>query len=163
LLLLLSSLLPLAPAHAAQGDRQQPIEVQADRSEFDQQTGRQVHSGDVLISQGSLNIRADEIVIFLEGGALSHIEASGQPVSFSQLDDAGQAVTARSQQMRYEATSGLLLLTGNASLSQTGRELSGQRIEYNVNSQRVSADGGETERVRILIQPPPPATGEAQQ
>lgn len=153
--LLLAVLLPGAQALAAASDRQQPIEVQADRSHFDQQSGRQVHTGDVVITQGSMRIQADEIIIYLQQGALSRIDAKGAPVVFRQLDDTGQEITANSSNMRYESASGLLLLTGQAKLSQPGRELSGDRIEYNVADQSVSADGAEGERVRILIQPAP--------
>lgn len=153
--LLLAVLLPGAQALAATSDRQQPIEVQADRSHFDQQSGRQVHTGDVVITQGSMRIQADEIIIYLQQGGLSRIDAKGAPVVFRQLDDAGQEITANSSNMRYESTNGLLLLTGQAKLSQPGRELSGDRIEYNVADQSVSADGAEGERVRILIQPAP--------
>jgi len=164
---LLSLVAWLAPgtAAAAEADRSQPIEVRADRSHFDELQGRQTHTGDVVITQGSLRIEADEIVIKLAEGVLRSIDASGAPTTFRQLDDLGREVRARSRQMHYAAADGLLLLTGVARLSQPGRELSGERIEYHVDAQTVSADGGDEEdgeRVRIVIQPPPAdAAGDA--
>ena len=155
----------LAPviAAAAEADRSQPIEVRADRSHFDELQGLQTHTGDVVITQGSLRIEADEIVIKLANGALHSIDASGAPTTFRQLDDLGREVRTRSRKMHYATGDGLLLLTGDAHLSQPGRELSGERIEYHVDAQTVSADGGGDEggeRVRIVIQPPPPADSE---
>ena len=60
-------------AIAAESDFSQPIDVSADRSEYNEKTGKQSLSGNVEIRQGSILINADSIEVILKDNKLSVI------------------------------------------------------------------------------------------
>ncbi len=154
-LLWLSAALILAPVNRAIGlasDKEQPAVVTADRSEYSEQLQQQTLIGNVLIVQGSLRVRADVIVIGLVEGALDSVDASGRPAIFEQLDDARQRVTGQATRVLYSATSDQLQLVGDARLTNPSQSLSGDRIDYNMDTQAATAQGGK-DQVNIVIKP----------
>ena len=158
-LLLLTSL----SGNARQSDRQQPIDVQADSSEFDEKTGRQTLSGNVQISQGTLLIKADFVAITLQNNALSKVEGRGSPITFEQDNEAGERMQGEAQEITYDAKSGTLILKGQASLTQPNQSLTSELITFNGQTQKVSADGGNDTgngRGRVSIQIQPPSSGQ---
>lgn len=140
---------------ARESDLSQPIDVRADRSEFDERAGTQTLSGNVEISQGSMRIRADRIVIELENNALSTITGTGEPIRFEQENELGELMQGEAGRIRYDAQAGTLILEGQATLSQPRQQLVSERITFDARTQKVSAEGGPQEgRVSIQIQPP---------
>ena len=154
--LVVSVLLVSGNAHARKSDFSQPIDVNADRSEFDEKAGVQVLIGNVEIIQGTMLIKAERIAISLdENNQLSKIEGSGSPIQFQQENEAGETVTGQANSIEYDAKNGSLVLTGNATLTQPRQRLQSERIVFDSTEQKVSAEGGEKGRVSIRIQPPP--------
>ena len=143
------------PVLARQSDLEQPIDIRADRSEFDEKAGTQTLTGNVEITQGSMRITADMIAIALKDNALSTIMGTGSPIRFEQQNEAGQLMRGEAQRISYDALAGTLILEGKATLSQPKQELVSERITFNARTQKVSAEGGPTAgRVSIQIQPP---------
>lgn len=143
-------------AHARKSDFTQPIDVSADRSEFDEKAGVQVLIGNVEISQGTMQIKAERIAITLKDNRLSKIEGTGSPIQFRQENEAGEMVTGEANAISYNAENGSLVLTGGATLEQPRQRLKSERIVFNSAEQKVSAEGGDKGRVSIRIQPPDP-------
>ena len=56
-------LLACAPAAALKSDREKPMDVNADRSEFGLGEGQSVLSGSVRITQGTTEVAADRLVV----------------------------------------------------------------------------------------------------
>ena len=155
--LALALLAPAAPAR--ESDLSEPVDVSADRSEFDERAGTQVLEGNVDIRQGTLRIRADRIEIRLEDGRLARIDGAGSPIRFEQEDDAGEPMRGEARAIRYDAVAGNLVLEGGATLARPRQSLSSERITFDARTQRVSAEGGEDAegeagRVTIRIEPP---------
>ena len=141
-------------AYARKSDFTQPIDVSADRSEYDEKAGVQVLFGNVEISQGTMVIKADRIAITLKDNQLSRIEGSGSPIQFQQENEAGELVTGKANAIDYDAINGNLVLTGSATLTQPRQRLQSERIVFDSTEQKVSAEGGSNGRVSIRIQPP---------
>lgn len=155
LTLLMSCAFTTVPAAiAAESDFSQPIDVSADRSEFNQKTGKQVLSGNVEIRQGSMLIKADNIDVILKDNKLSVIEGQGSPIVFQQLNELGELVTGSCDAISYDAVNGILTMTGNAELKQPKQQLKSDTIVFNSINQSIVAQGGESGRVSITIQPP---------
>ncbi len=142
------------PSHAKSGDRLQPIEVAAESSVFDQKRNIQILKGNVVITQGSLKIEADEITVSLKNNALDTIIAKGSPTRFSQLNDEGEKSVGTCTRLEYHARKDLLQLEGDAKLAQPGSSLTGQNIEFDTAASVVRAKGNKNERVRIIIKSP---------
>lgn len=143
-----------AAATAAESDFAQPIDVSADRSEYNEKTGKQRLSGNVEIRQGSMLIKADVIDVILKDNRLNTIEGSGSPISFQQQNDQGELVTGSCERIVYDAVNGILTLQGNAELKQPRQQLNSDSIVFNAINQSVVAEGGNSGRVSITIQPP---------
>ncbi len=140
---------------ARQSDLSKPIDVRADSSEFDEKAGLQTLSGNVQIIQGSMKINAEFISISLENNALSVIEGRGKPIRFEQENEAGELMRGEAKTVIYDARNGTLILKGSAKLSQPQQDLTSEKITFNAETQKVSAEGGGSSgRVSIQIQPP---------
>ncbi len=141
------------PAMALPQDSQQPVEISADRTEFD--SGKQQHtlSGRVQITQGSMRIDAEEITLRLKDGQITEVNGRGTPLRYRITDNDGQPLEASARQIIYRPVEAKLSLLGDATLNRPDRALSGERIDYNIGTARINAVGSKDKRVKIVIQP----------
>ena len=151
-ILLIAALLTPVLAHAQTGDREQAVVINADRAEYSEQKQQQTLTGNVTITQGSLKIEADKIIVILDNGDLGHMDAYGQPARFQQLDDNGELTRGQGDHIAYSSNNGQLLIKKNARLNTPQQALSGEEIDYNINTHSARAEGGEG-RVNIIFQP----------
>ncbi|HEY9037047.1 MAG TPA: lipopolysaccharide transport periplasmic protein LptA [Pseudomonadales bacterium] len=161
-LLLLAGLSSLT--HALPDDRDQPVRISADQAEQDEQRGITTYSGHVVISQGSIRMTADEVIIYSEQGEVSRMDARGTPAVLQQQPDANKGpVWARGKLVRYHLTDEHLELIGDASLEQENSTVRGERIDYYIQKRLVKAasqsKGSDAQRVEVVLPPKPkPAT-----
>ncbi|KAB7623823.1 lipopolysaccharide transport periplasmic protein LptA [Alkalilimnicola sp. S0819] len=153
LLALLVLALPLA-AGALESDREQPIELEADRAEMDNVSGVSVYTGNVILTQGTLKITGDKMTVYqTEGGELDKAYVDGRPATYQQLpDDQPLPVKARAPRMEYYASGPerVRLLQGGL-ITQGQDEFEGETIVYLVQEDRMQAERGEGEDQRIRI------------
>ncbi len=161
---LLTSLLTCSLAFANNDDTQQPIHIEADQAEISERQGIMTYTGHVLLRQGGIELRADTVVVYSKDGELQRITAEGQPVHYSQKPGAEKAIKGVSQRMEYRAKDKRLLLLGDAEFWQGGNRFSGNRIQYDPETERVIANAGDTDlatdsasgkkpRVSVTLQP----------
>ncbi len=75
-------------ASALPTDRDQPLQVAADSASFNEKTGIATYRGSVVIRQGTLEVRADEVVITVDKeGNVSTTVATGKPARYQQQVD----------------------------------------------------------------------------
>lgn len=159
--LLFASLALAAPPAEALRDRDQPIEIEAQRTEGNlRDTGVTVLSGEVRIRQGSLSILADRAEIHREGTQVGQVRLQGSPVRLEQpLPDRSGTLIAEASRIDYDPERRRMILEGNVRIVEPRGELKGSRVEYDTETGRVRADGGRDAPVRIRIDPAavPPA------
>jgi len=165
LLLLLISCAFSALASAGNDDSQQPVHIEADQAEIDEILGVMTYTGHVVVSQGSIEMRADTVVVYSKERELQRITAQGQPAHYLQKRTDGKIVKGSSQRMEYNANNKQVLLLGNAQFWQGGNRFSGDRIQYDPDAERVVANAGngtsatgEKQRVTVTLQPRPKKT-----
>lgn len=163
-LLSLYALLTL-PTAALESDKYQPINIEADRAEFDRKAGTAAYFGNVVLQQGSLIIYADKISLIREGEELKEAIATGKPARFQQqLDDSDALTRARSQTMRFNTNQQKVTLLKEAFLKQGENSFRGEQIIYDTEQERVSARATPTGeapaeqpknngRIKLIIQP----------
>ena len=152
---MLLSILCTGASHGRESDLSQPIDVQADKSEFDEKAGTQTLSGNVEITQGTMRITADNISIALKDNALHTISGTGSPIRFQQENEVGEIMNGEAESITYDALAGTLTLKGAATLSQPRQNLVSNVIVFDARTQKVKAEGGgKTGRVSIQILPP---------
>ena len=92
----LASLLLLAlavPAHAEKADREKPMNLEADRMSMDDVKKVQIFEGNVVLTQGTLQIRTDKIVVTQDADGFQKGMATGGPgglARFRQKRDASE-------------------------------------------------------------------------
>jgi lipopolysaccharide export system protein LptA len=143
-------------AYALSTDMEQPIHIQADRVEVDDRQGVSTYTGSVQLTQGSMTLEADNLVVYTQDRKLKRVVATGSPAQFSQRPDKSQEdVTATASLVEYMASSGLLVLRENAHLQHGANTFNGNTIEYETRRDYVRAASTEDkqERVQVIIQP----------
>lgn len=135
-------------------DRDQPIQLEAERAELDQKTGTSIYYGNVVITQGSMRLVADKATIFTDGGSFQRMEAVGSPVRWRYKPAADKdELYGTSQQIEYNAVDNLIVMTDNAKVTQNKDVFTGDRIEYDLDTDLVKARGREGKRIQMTIQP----------
>ena len=151
-ILVLISQLPLT-ALAASKD---PINIEADNAKIIEKEGKSVYTGNVLLIQGETRMSADSVTVYSESGKLTQITATGRPVRYQ---DKGQTkdgdISGEANLLEYYTKENRILLLNNARLTQGRTQFSGNRIEYNTETDVVTAEVSETgsERVQVIIEP----------
>lgn len=155
--LLLASALMLASAQALAltSDNEQPIQIDSAQQAVDMATNTVTLTGQVVVKRGSIDIRADKVVITRPQGdnGKEVVEGYGNPVTFYQLQDDGKPVKGHSQKVRYETANDLVILTGNAYLEQLDSNVKGDRITYLVKKQQMEAFSDKGKRVTTVLVP----------
>ena len=154
-LLLACTLLLAAPVLAADKTQREPVTIEADSAVFDERQGQSIYTGHVVITQGGMQIRADEVTVYTKEDALQRIVATGEPVRFRQQREGKKEIHGEARRLDYHADDEHLLLQDQAWLTQGGNRFSGQRIEYDMLRERVTAAQAEdgSQRVKVTIQP----------
>ena len=157
-LAVLSTVVPAAlqpvPALAKASDRNQPMTLDSDASDCNQAEAdsRCVFSGNVVITQGTLEIRADRAEIVRRNSDIDQVVLTGRQATMKQQMDDGTMMNARADRIVFEPGKDLLTLTGNFRIESPRGSNSGQRMVYNMGTGQMQS-GGDGTRVRTVIQP----------
>lgn len=151
--LLILALAASGPALARSTDRQQPMDIDADRT--DALLGDDAVStlvGNVKIRQGSLEVDADRAEVHRRAGDIDRIVLTGSPARLRQVSDSGEPMDARANQVVYTLSSDVMVLTGGVVIEQPRGSLRGETIKYSVDTGRIDG-GGDGQRVSLRILP----------
>ena len=122
---------------ALPGDTNEPIEIEADFAELDDEKGETIYVGNVIVTQGSLRMTGEKLRIILdEAKDIDRAIMTGRPTAFRQRPQIDEAeVEGESKTIEYkEAISGFLYLINSAKLVQGERFAEGHRINYDINN-----------------------------
>lgn len=144
-------------AHALPTDQDEPIYVEADSANIDEAKGITRYTGSVIITQGSMVLKG-ETVDLLRGNddTINQIISKGAPAYFEQRPQLDQEITyATGSTLDYTVSSQLLLITGDAKVTQGGDEFTGAKINYDMANSKVKAFSSEngSQRVQMVLQP----------
>lgn len=153
--LALAALLGCGAVQAKQSDYSEPVYVDAMTQTAELQDNRLTFDKDVIITQGSIKIRADKVVVVRTGEKGSEVmTAYGKPATFFQVLDNGKPVNAHGDSIRYELKQRLVTITGNGQLKQEDSQISGDVIRYDIVSQKMMAEGNQqNSRVKTVFLP----------
>lgn len=155
-------------AQGLESDREEPIEIEADQAEADDEQKMTVYRGRVVITQGTLRIRGDVVTIYFdENNTISRLIAEGDLADFRQRPEEDEEFhNAQANRMEWFADKNTIVLLGNAESWQGDNRIQADRIVYDTLNGRVLADAREPEgedaespdstasqRVRITITP----------
>jgi lipopolysaccharide export system protein LptA len=143
-----------AGAEAKKSDRLQPMDSHSDRLDGNlADDGVSILTGNVIMTQGTLEIRSDKAVITRKDGEMSYVVLTGNPVHIKQLDENDEPMYGTSQQVDYDLTKSIAILTVNAIVNQPTRgEMHGEKIVYDVDNGTVTS-GNDGTRVFVHMLP----------
>jgi lipopolysaccharide export system protein LptA len=166
-------LLASAPVEAEKADREQNINFSAEQPvevDFDKRVG--TLRGNVVITQGTLSIRADKIDFKQNADDSLSATAWGNPIRFREKkDDSDEYYEGFAQRAVYNGQTHTLELFDNALLKEGKNEFRGNYISYNSETNFMKAEGrpnapggeGPGARVQGVFEPrsegPPGAKG----
>ncbi|MDB4065319.1 lipopolysaccharide transport periplasmic protein LptA [bacterium] len=95
-------------------DTTAPVEVTSDELSVDQETGRAVFVGNVIVGQGELRLAAQKVTVIYreESAGIERMIATGNVTLVSSLD------AAEAERADYTIDSGEIIMTGNVLLTQ---------------------------------------------
>jgi lipopolysaccharide export system protein LptA len=157
-----------APALAEKADRLKPLNITSEKAgRVDMANQRTEFLGDVVLSKGSLLLRAERVDLRETGDGYYQAYANGQTgkqVRFRQARDVpGEAIEGFADQIEYDTRSDAVRFIGNAVVRRTvgssvGDEVTGAVIVYDNRSEVFTVEGGQSSphpsgRVRVVMMP----------
>jgi lipopolysaccharide export system protein LptA len=166
-ILLTALLLVAMSAHGQPSNRNQPVNINADKVAVDDRSKVHVFEGSVVLTQGTLTIKGDKIVVtqnaagFYNGVATA---GAGRLVTFRQKRESdGAWIDGEAERIEYNNQSERAKLFNRAQVQSAGNMVRGQYIEYDVTTESyfvtdaAERPGGSKaspgNRVHVTIQP----------
>ena len=156
ILFLATMVLASSSAFALKDDVNQPINIVSDNQSLDMEKSVVTFTDNVVITQGSIIIKANKVVITRpaeKSGKKETVEAFGTPVTFHQQLDNGTPVDGKANKVHYDLSTEFLTLTNNAELKQLNSKINGSVITYDVKKQQLKANGNGKSRVTTVLIP----------
>lgn len=152
-------------ARAERADRDKPINLEADKVTVDDKKQTSTFEGNVVLTQGTMRITADRILVRQDKNGIQTATAYGKPATFkSKRDGLDEYVEGFAEQAEYDGRTEKLELYHNAILKRGLDEVRGNYITYEVNSEFMQVFGNTPQaassskpggRVTAVIQPKP--------
>ncbi len=154
-------------ALAERADRDKPIHLEADRATVEDYKQRgefrtSIFIGNVILTQGTLILRADKVIMKEDSTGYRHATAYGNLVSYREKRDGiDEYVEAWSRRAEYDNKTDKIELFGSARLKRGTDEVEGDYISYDITSDffqvfgqpQPENDKNSDHRVRAVIQP----------
>lgn len=161
-LLCATFLLIFSPAcFAERADRDQPIHMEANQVLMDDAQQISTFTGNVRLTQGTLLLSGDKIVVEEDKEGFKHATVYGNTAKFREKREGfDQYVEGYGDRIEYNTRTETLILHEKARLKRGLDEVSGDNIVYNTKTEIFQADGrpaskgtDQPQRVRAILQP----------
>lgn len=161
----LAAALVALPAMAEKTDREKPVNVEADRMLVDDAKKESVFEGNVVVTQGTLQLRGDRVIVRQDAEGFSYGIAYGNPATFRQKREGyDEYIDGFADRLEYDGRKDLLQMFAAARLTKGTDEVRGDYISYNAKTEffqvlgsgkAASSPTDPNARVRAVIQPKP--------
>lgn len=170
------SLVLLPAAHAEKTDKDKPTQIDANRMTSDDARRISIFEGNVVLTKGTILVRADRITVRQDPEGFQISTATGAPARFRQKRDGKEEwVEGEALSIEIDDKKENIELRSQARILRDKDEVRGDVISVDTRSEFFSATGGKSAasgsnpegRVRAVIQPkakddsgtPPPDAG----
>ena len=153
------------PVLAEKTDREKPVNVEADRMLVDDAKKESVFEGNVVVTQGTLQLRGDRVIVRQDGEGFSYGIAYGKPATFRQKREGyDEFIDGFADRLEYDGRKDQLQMFSAAKLTKGTDEVRGDYISYNAKTEFFQVLGSgkaatsandPNARVRAVIQPKP--------
>jgi len=156
------------PALAEKADRDQPLAVESDQMQYDDVKQVGTFTGRVVLTKGSIVVRADRLTVRQDEEGWQHATAWGAPATFRQKrEGVNEWIEGRGRRIDYDGKRETVRLQQQATMQRTDGsrlldEIHGNDILYESGTELFSVQGAAGKaatpenpsgRVRMVIQP----------
>jgi lipopolysaccharide export system protein LptA len=147
---------------AESADRDKPIDLEADSVKVDDAKQISTYSGNVILTQGTLIIRADKLIVREDSAGFQHSTSLGNPTTFKQKREGkNEYMEGSAQRIEYDGRMDKVQLFTKAWVKRGEDIVHGDYISYDANSEYAEVIGGtkstdgttSSGRVHAIIQP----------
>jgi lipopolysaccharide export system protein LptA len=147
--------------HAENADRDKPIHLESDRVLIDDVKQTSVFEGQVELTQGTLDIQADKIVLTQDKLGNKHCTATGNPASFRQKHEGkDEYMEGYGERIEYDTRAETVDFYGQARVKRDQDDIQGDHITYSTRTEIFEVSGKPANaanpgkgRVHAVIQP----------
>lgn len=159
LLILMLLLSPLC--YAERADRDKPIDIESDSAQVDDAKQTSTFTGSVVLTQGTMVIRADKLVVSQDKAGFKHGTATGQTASFRQKREGlNEYVEGYGERIEYDTRTDTVDFYVQARVKRSQDEVRGEHVTYNSKTEifqaegrPASSDSGAPKRVHAVLYP----------
>ena len=163
LLPLLLLLLCAPSCFAERADRDKPVHLESDQVLIDDAQQISTFTGNVQLTQGTMLIRGDKIIVAQDRDGFKHGTVYGNTASFRQKREGlDEYVEGDGERIEYDARAEVIDFYVQARVKRGLDEVRGEHITYNIKTEifQVSNGGAGSadtppKRVRAVLQPKP--------
>jgi lipopolysaccharide export system protein LptA len=159
----LTSLSFATQVYAEAADRDKPIDLEADSVKVDDAKQTSTYSGNVILTQGTLVIHADKLIVREDKEGFQHSTSLGNPTTFKQKREGkNEYMEGSAQRIEYDGRMDKVQLYTKAWVKRGEDIVHGDYIMYDASAEYAEVIGGGTNaatpatpsgRVRAIIQP----------
>ena len=148
-------------AFAEAADRDKPIELEADSVTVNDAKKISTYSGNVILTQGTLVIHAEKLIVHEDSEGFQHSTSTGSPTTFKQKRDGkNEYMEGSAQRIEYDGRMDKVQLYTRAWVKRGEDIIRGDYISYDANAEYAEVLGGTKSesnagsgRVKAIIQP----------
>jgi lipopolysaccharide export system protein LptA len=150
-------------SHAETADGDKPLHLVSDSMILDDAKQTSTFEGHVELTQGTLRIVAERVVVMEDKQGYQHLTATGSPASFRQkMEGTEEFAEGFGERIEYDTRTDTVDFFKRASVKRGQNEVMGDSITYNSKTEVFQARGkvlatgdklGNKDRVRAVIQP----------
>lgn len=150
------------PARAERADRDKPVNIESDRMNADDAKKTAVFEGRVVLTQGTLRIRADRLTVRQDGEGFQSAVAVGGLASFRQKREGlDEYIDGEAERIEYDGRAERVQLFNSARVRRdSGDDVRGGYISYDSKTEHFSVHSAKDAspqsgdgRVRAVIMP----------
>ena len=147
-------------ANAEKADRDKPIDLEADTVTVNDAKKTSTYTGNVILTQGTLIIRGDKLIVREDNQGFQHSTSYGNPTTFKQKREGkNEYIEGSGQRIEYDARMDKVQLYTKAWVKRADDVVNGDYIMYDANAEYAEVLGGGAQpgtpsgRVKAVIQP----------
>jgi lipopolysaccharide transport protein LptA len=120
--------------------------------------------GNVIIDLDNGHIECESAALQYDGSVLNMAIVTGNPATFELTRASADDVTyAEAGKLKYDVVKGIIEFSEQATITESGNEISSNFLVYNITERRINADssGNAEDRVRITYTPADGSNGQS--
>lgn len=155
---------PCQPALAEKADRDKPVNLEADRVTIDDAKQIAIFEGNVVLTQGTLQIRGNRMEVRQDKEGFKQGTTWGDLAYFRQKREGyDEYIEGWAERIEYDGRTEIMQMFNRSQLKRGQDEVRGSYISYNAQTEffqvtgapKSAAGDGQKGRVRAIIQPKP--------